>query len=167
MTCGWSLKLGQKPGFSIQASMHNGQELYTLTKFWLYNAKVLLESSARRVWSRYNTIVINRIALASVRSSFSVRSHGWTTLLTRQLHCLVRKIHCLSNQNKPDNGQWHMVSHTLFLPMRHLWWNYHAWKQLSVISGSNQSVWYQFHNSATKNVLIGKIKTKDYCKELE
>ncbi len=37
-------------------------------------------------------------------------------LLTRQwskLHYLVSKIHCLANQNKPDIGQRHRVSHSL------------------------------------------------------
>ena len=38
-----------------------------------------------------------------------------------------------------------------------------TWKQ----PGSNQWVGYQLHNSAIKSVLIGKIKTKDYCKDLE
>ncbi len=32
-----------------------------------------------------------------------------------------------------------------------------------VISGSNKSVGYQLHDCAIKRVLIGKIKTRDYC----
>ena len=27
-------------------------------------------------------------------------------------------------------------------------------------------MWYQLHNGAIKSVLIGKIKIKDYCKEV-
>ena len=28
-----------------------------------------------------------------------------------KLHCLVSKIYCVTNQNKPDNRKWHRVSH--------------------------------------------------------
>ncbi len=58
---------------------------------------------------------------------------------------------------------WIWVTFFLRIAMGHLWWNYNAWKQLSVISGKNQSVGYQLHNGTMKSVLMGKIKTKDYC----
>ncbi len=36
-------------------------------------------------------------------------------LIFSNLHCIMSKIHCLANRNKPDNGQRHRVSQRVFM----------------------------------------------------
>ncbi len=105
-----------------------------------------------------------------VKLNFNMLKH---LVPSEQSHHKPMGIHCCGPLNLslgasvPHLLHFSSMPSVIRKPMRHLWWNYHAWKQLWVISGNNQSVGYQLHNSAIKSVLTGKIKTKDYCKELE
>ena len=57
--------------------------------------------------------------LSIVRLGFCLQDNFYK--MQSKLCCLVSKIHCLTNQNKPDNGQSHRVSHILSSESIDLW----------------------------------------------
>ena len=61
----------------------------------------------------------NNNATAQCLACFDLQGNGdllALQCLQRNIHCFVSKIHCLTNQNKPDNGQWHRVSQSTVWP---------------------------------------------------